>query len=49
MKINKNISLKNLYLKTTKRQYIYSSIENSEVAPVFERNIASLKKLSIFV
>jgi hypothetical protein len=46
MKINTNISLYSLYLKSTKRQYIYSSIEDSEVAPVFARNNAGLKKLS---
>jgi hypothetical protein len=34
-----------LYLKTVKRQYIYSSIEVSEVVLVFERNNAGLKKL----
>jgi hypothetical protein len=38
MKINK--------IKTLKRQYIYSSIEDSEVVLVFERNNAGLKKLS---
>jgi hypothetical protein len=31
MKINKKISLYSLHLKTIKRQYIYSSIEDSEV------------------
>jgi hypothetical protein len=47
MKIhNKTVSLYNLYLKTIKRQYIYSSIENSEVELVSERNNAGLKKLS---
>jgi hypothetical protein len=35
-------------LKTIKRQFIYSSIEGSEVALVFERNNAGLKKLSNF-
>jgi hypothetical protein len=33
-------------LKTIKRQYIYSSIDESEVVLVFERNDAGLKKLS---
>jgi hypothetical protein len=33
-------------LKTIKRQYIYSSIEDSEVVLVFERNKAGLQKLS---
>jgi hypothetical protein len=49
MKINNKISLYSLYLKTVKRQYIYSSTEGSEVVPVFERNNAGLKKLSSFV
>jgi hypothetical protein len=44
MKINYKISLYSLYLKTIKRQYIYSSIEDSEVVPVFDH----LKKLSSF-
>jgi hypothetical protein len=38
-----------LYLKTIKRQYIYTSIEDSEVVLVFERNNAGFKKLSSFV
>jgi hypothetical protein len=46
MKINNKISLKSFYLKTIKRQYINSSIEDSEVVLVFERNKAGLKKLS---
>jgi hypothetical protein len=46
MKINKKISLQSLYLKTVKRQYIYSSTEDSEVVLVSERNNAGLKKLS---
>jgi hypothetical protein len=47
MKINKKrLPLYSLYLRTIKRQYIYSSIEDSEVALVFERNDAGLKKLS---
>jgi hypothetical protein len=37
-----------LCLKTIKRQYIYSSIEDSEVVLVFERDTASLKKFSSF-
>jgi hypothetical protein len=45
MKINKKISLWSLYLKNIKRQHIYSSIEDSEVVLVFERNNAGLKKL----
>jgi hypothetical protein len=35
--------------KTIKRQYIYSSIENSEVVLVFEHHNAGFKKLSSFV
>jgi hypothetical protein len=35
-----------LYLITIRRQYIYSSIEDSEVVLVFESNNAGLKKLS---
>jgi hypothetical protein len=46
MKIN--ITVEPLF-KTIKRQYIYSSIEDSEVVLVFERNNAGLKKLSSFV
>jgi hypothetical protein len=46
MKINTKISLYSLYLKTIKRQYIYSSIEDSEGGLVSERNNAGLKKLS---
>jgi hypothetical protein len=37
---NKNILLWSLYLKTIRTQYIYSSIEDSEVVLVFERNVA---------
>jgi hypothetical protein len=37
MKISNKISLYSLYLKTIKRQHIYSSIEDSEVVHVFER------------
>jgi hypothetical protein len=37
----------NLYL-TIKRQYAYSSIEDSGVQLVFERNDVGLKKLSSF-
>jgi hypothetical protein len=39
----------NLYLKTIKRQYIYSSIEDSETVLVFERNNAGLNKSLSFV
>jgi hypothetical protein len=46
MKINNKPSLESLYLRTIKRQYIYSSIENSEAALGFERNDAGLKRLS---
>jgi hypothetical protein len=46
MKINNKISLQGLELKTHKRQYIYTSIEASEVALVSERNDAGLRKLS---
>jgi hypothetical protein len=45
MKINNKIALYSLYLKTIKRQYIYSLIEDSEVVLVFERNNAGMKKL----
>jgi hypothetical protein len=45
IKINNKISLKNLYLKTIKRQYIYSWIEDLKVVHVFERNNGGLKKL----
>jgi hypothetical protein len=43
-KINNKISLYSLYLGTVKRQYIYSSIKDSEVVLVFERNNPGLKK-----
>jgi hypothetical protein len=46
MKINKEILLHSFHLKTIKRQYIYLSREDSEAVLVFERNDASLKKLS---
>jgi hypothetical protein len=46
MKMNNDISLQSLYLKTIKRQHIYSSIDDSEVVLVFECNNAGLKKLS---
>jgi hypothetical protein len=46
MKINNRISLYSLYLKTIKRQYIYTSTEDSEAVLVFERNSAGLQKLS---
>jgi hypothetical protein len=36
-------------LPTTKRQYIYSLIDHSEVAVLFEHNNTGLKKLSSFV
>jgi hypothetical protein len=45
MKINKKISQYSIYLKTIRRQYVYSSIEDSEVVLVSERNNAGLKKL----
>jgi hypothetical protein len=48
MKINKELSLWRLYLKTIKRHYIYSEIEYTEVVLVVECNTASLKKLSSF-
>jgi hypothetical protein len=35
MKINNTKSLQSLYFKAIKRQYIYSSIEDSEVLTVF--------------
>jgi hypothetical protein len=49
MKINMKISLYSLYLKIIKRQYVYSSIGDSEVVLVFEPNNAAFKKLSRFV
>jgi hypothetical protein len=51
MKTNNRISMYNIYecLKTIKRQYVYSSIEDSEAVLVFEGNNAGLKKLSSFV
>jgi hypothetical protein len=49
MKINKKLSLLSFYLRPIKIQYIYSSIEDSEVVLVSERYNASLKKLSSFV
>jgi hypothetical protein len=49
IKIDNKISLQNLYLKTIESQYIYPSIEDSEVVLVFGRNNAGLKKLSSFV
>jgi hypothetical protein len=49
MEINNKISQQSLHLKSIKRQYIYSSIEDSEVVLVFEHNNAGLKKLSSFV
>jgi hypothetical protein len=48
MQINNKMSLYSLYLKTMKRQHIYSSIEDSEVVLVFERNNAGLKTYSVF-
>jgi hypothetical protein len=45
MKINNKISIERLYLKTVKRQYFYSWIEDSEVVHVFERNHAVFKNL----
>jgi hypothetical protein len=44
-KINNKISLQSLFLNTIKRQSIYSSIGDSEVVLVFERNNAGVKKL----
>jgi hypothetical protein len=49
MKINNKISLQSHYLRTIKEQYIYSSIEDSEVVLVSECNNAGLKKLPNFV
>jgi hypothetical protein len=48
MKINKNIIVEPLF-KNIKRQYICSSIEDSEVVLGSESNNAGLKKLSSFV
>jgi hypothetical protein len=47
-KIKNKISLQSIYLKSIKRLYIYSFIEDSEVVIVFERNNAGLKKLLSF-
>jgi hypothetical protein len=44
----KKVAVEPLF-KNYKRQYIYSSIEDSEVVLVFQRNSAGLKKLSSFV
>jgi hypothetical protein len=41
--------MESLYLQPIKKQYIYSSIEDSEIVVVFEQNNAGLKKLSSFV
>jgi hypothetical protein len=50
IEINKKISLWHLYLITIIRsQYIYSSIEDSEVVLVYRRNNVGLKKLSSLV
>jgi hypothetical protein len=46
MKINKKYRLEHLFKNYIKRQYIYSSKEDSEVVHVSERNNAGLKKLS---
>jgi hypothetical protein len=46
IRINKNTSLLSLYLKTLKRQYFSSSIEDSEVVLVFECNNAGPKKMA---
>jgi hypothetical protein len=47
MKINeKNIIVQPSFKIYIKRQYIYSSIEDSEVVLVFERNNAGWKRLS---
>jgi hypothetical protein len=45
----KEISPLTLYLKTIKRQHIYSSTADSEVVLVSESKNAGLKKLSSFV
>jgi hypothetical protein len=47
MKVNnKNITVKPLFKSYKKDNCVYSSIEDSEVVLVFERNNAGLKKLS---
>jgi hypothetical protein len=43
MKMNKTKSLQSLYLKSMKRQCVYSSVEYSEVALLFKRNNSGLK------
>jgi hypothetical protein len=49
MKINKKYITVEPLLKTIKIQYIYSSIGDSEVVLVFERNNPGLKKPLSFV
>jgi hypothetical protein len=44
MKINKKVNVESLVKKTIKILYMYSSIEDSEVVLVFERNNSGLKK-----
>jgi hypothetical protein len=39
--------LYSIYLKTIKRQYIYSSIEDSEVVLVFESNNSGLRNCHV--
>jgi hypothetical protein len=45
IKMNKKNTTVDPFIKTINRQYIYSSIEDSEVVLVFECNNASLMKL----
>jgi hypothetical protein len=47
MKINNKLSLWSLYLKTIKRQYIYSPTEDSEAVLVFERNNVGFKRCQV--
>jgi hypothetical protein len=42
------MSLQNLYLKTIIRQLMYSSIEDSEIVPVFEHNNCRFEEIVKF-
>jgi hypothetical protein len=48
-KMNNKTSLQSHYLKSIKRQYIYSSIGDSEDVPVSGHNDAGLNEPSSFV
>jgi hypothetical protein len=49
MKMENKILVQSLYSKTMEREYIYSSIGDSEVILVFGRKNAGLKRLASFV